>query len=142
MNVANAVLPTQAQAAEIFASPEDGPFVMVNLLKFKAKADYGDGKDSGLSGREAYERYSSKMSKLVEKAGGRVLYAGRVVRMMIGTCDPMWDVVGLVEYPSRKAFLSITQTPEFHEIERHRFAGLEGQLNIETKERPSSGDRL
>ena len=139
MNVANAVLPTQKQALELFMSPEDGPFVMVNLLKFKAKADYGDGKDSDLTGAQAYERYSEKMTKLVEKAGGRVVYAGRAVRLMIGTVDPMWDVVGLVEYPSRAAFLEITRSPEFHEIERHRFAGLEGQLNIETKERSLSG---
>jgi hypothetical protein len=61
---------------------------------------------------------------------------------MIGTVDPMWDVVALVEYPSRKAFLEITRAPEFHEIEKHRFAGLEGQLNIETKERPASGTSL
>jgi uncharacterized protein (DUF1330 family) len=141
MKVANAVMPTQSQAIDLFKAPEDGPFVMVNLLKFKEKADYGDGKASGITGREAYERYSSKMVKLVEKAGGRMIYAGRAVRMMIGVADPMWDVVGLIEYPSRAAFLSIAQSPEFHEIERHRLAGLEGQLNIETKERPG-GERL
>lgn len=136
MKVANAVIPTRDQALALFMSPEDGPFVMVNLLKFKERADYGDGKDQGLTGREAYERYSNEMVKLVEKAGGRVLYAGKAVRMMIGECAPMWDMVGLVEYPSRAAFLEITRSPQFHEIERHRFAGLEGQLNIETKARP------
>jgi uncharacterized protein (DUF1330 family) len=141
MKVANAVMPTQAQAIDLFKAAEDGPFVMVNLLKFKESADYGDGQHSGLSGRDAYERYSTKMVKLVEKAGGRMIFAGRAVRMMIGVADPMWDVVGLIEYPSRAAFLSITQSPEFHEIERHRVAGLEGQLNIETKERPG-GERL
>lgn len=134
MNVANAVMPTPDQARDLFFAAENGPFVMVNLLKFKARADYGNGKDEGLTGRQAYERYSEKMVKLVEKSGGKVVFAGQAVRLMIGQVDPMWDVVGLIEYPSRAAFLEITRSPEFHDIERHRYAGLEGQLNIECKQ--------
>ena len=42
----------------------------------------------------------------------------------------------IVEYPESKALLRIASTPEFHEIERHRLAGLEGQLNITCEERP------
>jgi uncharacterized protein (DUF1330 family) len=49
--------------------------------------------------------------------------------------EDLWDAVGIVEYPSRAAFRAITQSPEFHEIELHRIAGLAGQLNIETKQR-------
>ena len=54
MNVVNAVFPPAEQAAAFFGAAEDGPFVMVNLLKFKEHADYPDGSDAGLSGREAY----------------------------------------------------------------------------------------
>ncbi|HWU80285.1 MAG TPA: DUF1330 domain-containing protein, partial [Caulobacter sp.] len=57
MNVINTVLPTQAQFLEFFGAPDDGPFVMVNLLKFKERAEYADGSDAHLSGREAYVRY-------------------------------------------------------------------------------------
>ena len=56
MNVTNAVFPPPEQAAAFFSAPEDGPFVMVNLLKFKDHAEYPDGSDALLSGREAYAR--------------------------------------------------------------------------------------
>ena len=32
-----------------------GPIYMVNLLKFKAKAEYTDGRETDLTGREAYQ---------------------------------------------------------------------------------------
>ena len=38
MNVVNAVFPPADQAAAFFGGAEDGPFVMVNLLKFKERA--------------------------------------------------------------------------------------------------------
>ena len=59
MNVTNAVFPPPEQAAAFFSAPEDGPFVMVNLLKFKDHAEYPDGSDALLSGREAYARYGA-----------------------------------------------------------------------------------
>jgi uncharacterized protein (DUF1330 family) len=131
MHVENAMKPREAQARDLFLAPEDGPFVMVNLLKFREVADYPDGEQ--VSGLEAYMRYGQRMSALVEAVGGRMIYSGRVVSLMIGEVEDLWDAVGLVEYPSRAAFLEITQSPEFHEIEAHRTAGLAGQLNIETK---------
>jgi hypothetical protein len=57
MEVKNAVLPEPQQFMDFFGAPEDGPFVMVNLLRFKAKAAYPDGSDADLSGRDAYMRY-------------------------------------------------------------------------------------
>ena len=59
MNVENALMPTLEQATAIFRAPETGPFVMVNLLKFKDKATYDDGED--ISGREAYMRYGVRV---------------------------------------------------------------------------------
>jgi len=50
MKVVNAVFPPAEQAAAFFGGAEDGPFVMVNLLKFKEHADYPDGSDAELSG--------------------------------------------------------------------------------------------
>lgn len=52
MQVVNAVVPNPSVAAEFFATPDDGPFVMVNLLRFRPMAEYSDGTDSHLSGRE------------------------------------------------------------------------------------------
>ena len=40
MNFTNAVFPGPAQIAAFFGGAEDGPFVMINLLKFRERAEY------------------------------------------------------------------------------------------------------
>ena len=133
MQVRNQVYPAPAQFSEFFGTPEDGPFVMVNLLKFKPKAEYPDGSDAHLSGREAYARYGAAVAKLVAGLGGRVRYSGDVTGLMIGEVDELWDMVALAEYPSLAAFRAMATSPEMQAIEHHRKAGLAGQLNIRTK---------
>ncbi len=133
MKVENAVLPPMAQAMEFFGAPEDGPFVMVNLLKFKPKAEYADGSDAHLTGREAYVRYGAEVAKLVQELGGKVRYSGEVTGLMIGEVEDLWDMVALAEYPSLAAFREMAMSPAMHAIEHHRVAGLAGQLNIKTK---------
>ncbi len=137
MKVENAVIPPMQQAMEFFGGTEDGPFVMVNLLKFKPKAEYADGSDPDLSGTEAYARYGEVVSKLVEGQGGKVRYSGAVTGLMIGEVEELWDMVALAEYPSLAAFRAMAMSPEMHAIEHHRKAGLAGQLNIRTK--PGAG---
>lgn len=137
MNVTNAVIPPMEQAMAFFGGTEDGPFVMVNLLKFHEKAQYEDGSDSHISGAEAYMRYGEGVRALVEKLGGRVRYNGQVTGLMIGEVEDLWDVVALAEYPSLAAFRAMAMSPEMHAIEHHRKAGLAGQLNIRTK--PGAG---
>lgn len=131
MEVNNAVQPT-AEQVQTFVGGGEGPIVMVNLLKFREKAEYPDGRDSELSGAEAYLRYATEMKKLVEAGGGRFIFGGKVRTLLLGSVESLWDQVGLVEYPSPAGLLKIATSPEYREIEVHRLAGLEGQLNIET----------
>jgi uncharacterized protein (DUF1330 family) len=133
MKVENAVYPNPQQAQAFFGAPEDGPFVMVNLLKFKPKAEYADGSNTHMSGAEAYGIYGVEVAKLVHALGGRVRYSGRVTGLILGDVEEMWDAVALAEYPSLAAFQKMATSPEYHAIEHHRTAGLAGQLNIRTK---------
>jgi uncharacterized protein (DUF1330 family) len=135
MDVKNAVYPGPAQIAAFFGAPEDGPFVMVNLLKFKPRAEYADGADAHLTGAEAYGRYGEAVAKLIEGLGGRVRYSGQVTGLMLGEVGELWDAVALAEYPSLAAFQAMATSPEYQAIEHHRIAGLAGQLNIRTKPR-------
>jgi uncharacterized protein (DUF1330 family) len=135
MKVKNAVYPPQDQAMAFFGAPEDGPFVMVNLLKFKPKAEYADGSEPELSGREAYGRYGEAVTRLVEGLGGRVRYSGEVTGILLGEVEELWDMVALAEYPSLAAFRAMATSSEMHAVEHHRTAGLAGQLNIRTKPR-------
>jgi uncharacterized protein (DUF1330 family) len=126
-----AQMPEPQQIAALMQGPEDTPVVMVNLLSFKESAD---GARSGMTGEEAYMHYAERMRTFVESKGGRFLWSGRVDSMVIGESDADFHVIGLVEYPSRKAFLEIASSPHVEEIGRDRKDGLAGQWLIATTE--------
>ena len=125
MKVENAVTP-QPEQIQNFLTIE-GPVMMVNLLKFREKAVYSDGRDPELSGRDAYLRYAVEMKKLVEAAGGRFVFGASVEGLLLGEVESLWDEVGIVEYPSSSTLIEIASSPEYQRIEEHRVAGLEGQ---------------
>jgi uncharacterized protein (DUF1330 family) len=127
-----AVYPTKAQLEALLASPETGPVVMLNLLRFKERAT---APDEGVSGREAYLRYGAAMKELVEARGGRFLWQGEVDSQLIGDGAEGFHVAALVEYPSRRAFVEIATSPEVAAIGVHRAAGLEGQWLLATTTR-------
>jgi uncharacterized protein (DUF1330 family) len=131
MKVDNAVYPKGEQLTETVAKGVNGPIVMVNLLKFKDKASYKDGRADDTSGAEAYDRYGAPMLKFVKEHGARVLFYGEVKSLVIGNVEEMWDAVALVEYPSSEAFVKIAMSPEVAKIGVHREAGLAGQLLIQ-----------
>ena len=134
MKVENEVQP-KPESVRDFLAGADAPVVMVNLLRYRDQAEYEDGRESTLSGAEAYGLYAVRMKGLVERAGGRFLYTGHVESLFLGQVEDLWDAVGLVEYPSPKTLVTIVSSPEFHEIEQHRVAGLAGQLNIAARTR-------
>ena len=128
----NRVTPNEEQINGFLENPEIGPISMVNLLKFKDKALYEDGRDTDLTGEEAYRLYAAEVINLVEKYGGEFLFAGKVNRLMLGEVEEMGDSIAIAKYPSRKAMFEMTMDPEYQKIHVHRDAGLKGQLNIET----------
>ena len=132
MKILNAVTPSPDQIQAFLASDLSGPVCMVNLLKFKPMAEYEDGRESSLSGKEAYSLYGAQMREFCESKGGRFLFAGAVTQMIIGSVEEEWDAVAIVEYPSKEAFVAIAMSPEVQEISIHRSAGLAGQLLIAT----------
>jgi hypothetical protein len=105
----SAIRPNREQFAELAASTDTGPVVMLNLLKFKAKATGEAG-----SGSDAYQRYGDQM--------------------LIGDPAQDWDSVVLVEYPSRKAFIEMVTAPKYEEAHEHREAGLERTVLVAMSE--------
>lgn len=143
MKVTNELMPTSSEriAAMQKEGPE-GPIVMVNLLKFREKAQYADGRDSDLSGRDAYQIYGRGVSELLRKFGGRVLFAGDVTFLALGQVESLWDEVALAEYPNRRALWEMSSSQEWRDLAVHRAAGLEGQLNIETTRTPEMAEAV
>jgi uncharacterized protein (DUF1330 family) len=115
------ITPTESQLAWLAAESEEQPVVMLNLLRFKETADRID---AGLSGREAYARYGHEAAPFLARAGGRVLLALEARQMVIGPEALEWDMAILVEYPSRKRFLTMASDPDYLQIHEHRDAGL------------------
>jgi uncharacterized protein (DUF1330 family) len=114
--------PTNEQIQALVDSPLDTPVVMLNLLKFSDRSS-GDG-DQAQSGRDSYERYGERVRSMLEETGARVLFQGRADSVVIGDEADDWDAVILVEYPSRKAFLEMTSSPQYREVSKDRSAGL------------------
>ena len=133
MKVENAVTPNEEQLAGFLEGDTETPIKMVNLLKFKDKAEYEDGRETNLSGKEAYKIYADEVLGHLERVGGKSIFFGEVQRLMLGEVEELWDWVAIAEYPSRKAMLEMIMNSEYQKSEEHRSAGLAGQLNIETK---------
>lgn len=102
----------QDQFQALADNPAKEPFVMLNLLKFKEQG-----------GREAYLRYIKEAGPYVEGVGAEVLYFGTANELLNGT--EQWDVVMLVRYPSRRAFLEMANDPGYLKVHAYREQALE-----------------
>ncbi len=109
------IRPNKDQFIELMNTPDEGPVVMLNLLKFKAR-----------EGQAEYNKYGDSVLKMVESLGGKLLWMGKVDQALIGPVDENdWDAIALVQYPSRKAFIEMATSKEYDGIHEHREGGLE-----------------
>ena len=75
----------------------------INLLKFKIKAEYADGRSSDLSGKEAYAIYAQEVQEHLKKVGAKLTFSGKVKDLLIGEVEDLWDSVAIAEYPDKSA---------------------------------------
>ena len=132
MKFENKVMPNDDQMAEFLETGNDETIYMVNLLKFKDKAEYPDKRETDLSGREAYAIYAEEVQHHLAKVGAKSIFGASVKRLMLGEVEELWDSVAIATYPNRKAMLEMISDPDYIKSAQHRVAGLKGQLNIET----------
>ena len=135
MKFENSVYPNREQMKGFFEENNDDQAVfMVNLLKFKDKAEYKDGRETNLTGSEAYAIYGKIMEKHLKEIGGELIFKSKITRMTIGKVEELWDAVAIVKWPSKKVMGDnmMPSDPALLEGYQHREAGLAGQLNIES----------
>ncbi len=132
MNVENCLMPNNNQRRELAKPGPEGPIYMLNLIKFKEKAEYEDGRKTNLSGRDAYRIYGETALKLLPKYNAEMIFISEVTDIMIGVVEELWDEVSIVKYPSRSSLIEMATSTEWGEANIHRAAGIKGQLNIET----------
>lgn len=127
------IRPRDEQLKEFIEKVQPGPLTMLNLLKFKEKAVYADGRETNLSGAEAYGLYGIEVGKMIQADGGRSVFAAATNTLVIGEGELEWDMVAIAEYASLESFQKIMSSPEYQEIAKHREAGLAHQMLINLK---------
>ncbi|MEM9255784.1 MAG: DUF1330 domain-containing protein [Pseudomonadota bacterium] len=123
--------PTDEQLQALMTAPAEGDIRMINLLKFSQVARYADGTDGGCaSGMEAYLRYGAALQDgILEAAGAKMIYSEPVLQGVIGDTHSLdYDIIAIVGYPSRRAFLDMVNSEDYRAAHVHREAGLERQL--------------
>ncbi len=129
----NDVYPRDPEQIAAMQEPgPEGPIYMVNLLKFKEEAEYSDGRETDLTGREAYQIYGQAVSRIIQDFGGHIVFAADVTHLSLGRVDELWDEVAIACYPNRAALVAMSTSEPWRKAGVHREAGLAGQLNIET----------
>ncbi len=105
---------TKEQFQALLADPTSGSALMSNLLRFER------------GGEAAYRCYATAMRKLVERRGRRVTAQG------VGGGGAGFEIVGLVKYPSRNAFVEVAPSSELAAIGVQRREDLEGHSLLAT----------
>ena len=122
------------QVQRMVAEPTRGPFYMLNLIHYRDQAEYRDGRETDLTGREANELYSP-VEFLAAIGAGPVFYTA--VDAQIDGDDVIWDDVAFVEYPCPIAFFAMITDPDFQARAIHKDAGVEKTIVMVTHLEPS-----
>ena len=114
--------PERDQFEAFKALPRDKPVMMLNLLCFRDKAVYEDGREA--TGAEAYAAYGQESGPVFRRVGGEIIWRGTPELMLIGPRDKRWDMIFVARYPSAGAFLEMVTDPDYQEAVKHRQAAV------------------
>jgi uncharacterized protein (DUF1330 family) len=121
--------PTQDAGRRFFTRGLKGPVVMLNMLRFRAVADYTAAPSLApsvpISGAEAFERYIAHTLPFLHEAGGSLLFIGDGGDYLIGPPNERWDLVMLVRHRSPETFLSFASNEAYLGGLGHRLAAIE-----------------
>jgi hypothetical protein len=103
----------------------DGGVYMLNLMKYRDRADYGSGGETGVSGREADDRYAPV--DVLAAIGASVCFVADVVE-----ASEAWDRVAVVRYPTRLSFIEMQSREDFQRQHTHKEAGMDHTIVMGT----------
>lgn len=109
------------------AASKTGPIHMINMVRFKDKAEYEPGapaSDRPTSGAAAYALYGQLVGPFLQAVGGSRAWTSPTSTVLIGPDEEEWDAVFSVRYPSRSAFIEMATNPEYQAVARHRTAAV------------------
>lgn len=134
--------PTREQFEAFKDLDRDHPIEMLNLVRFKDKAEYPEdhplaGQD--LTGAQAYGNYGKETASILAGVGGEILWSGQFQTMLIGPSEERWDAVFIARYPTAGAFMAMVTNPEYQKAVVHRQAAVQTSRLIRNK--PVAGSK-
>jgi uncharacterized protein (DUF1330 family) len=130
--------PTQESGRAFFMRAIGGKVVMLNLLRYRAVADYSLtphlAPGTAISGEAAYRFYMEHTMPHLEKSGGKLLFFGRGGPFLVGPEGERWDAAMLVQQSSSAAFMEFASNVEYLAGIGHRTAALEDSRPLPLEE--------
>jgi uncharacterized protein (DUF1330 family) len=127
MSTYERLTPTDPQGAAFAQGPQNEPVVMVNLLRFRARAAYPreyQGPSPEVPGETAFRRYVEAAAARVSAIGGRLIWGGPALMTLVGPSNERWDEILVVVYPSRAAYRALSLDGDYQAALVHRQAAL------------------
>lgn len=104
-----------------FLASDDGkPIYTVNLYQFHAIANYADQSEFSGSGRDAYDRFSKVMIKLMIQRGSHPIFGSQWTHGV----NSQWDRIVIIRYRSRRDLVDLFATDAFADASQHKWASL------------------
>ncbi|WP_424630585.1 DUF1330 domain-containing protein [Bradyrhizobium sp. SYSU BS000235] len=121
--------PTEAAARALFMRAIEGDVVMLNLLRFRAIADYAAHPelmpDTPISGAQAFDRYIAHTLPYLRESGGELIFMGDGGSFLIGPESERWDRAMLVRQSSVASFMAFATNEAYLNGLGHRDAAIE-----------------
>jgi hypothetical protein len=135
--------PTQESGRAFMMRGISGSVVMLNLLRFRAVADYSAALHLApvkpISGADAYSLYMQHTLPFLQQSGGEVIFYGDGGAFLIGPSDERWDAAMLVRQRSVEDFVAFASNRDYLNGLAHRAAAIEDSRLLPLVERQVNG---
>ncbi|MEZ5246129.1 MAG: hypothetical protein R2707_13600 [Acidimicrobiales bacterium] len=112
-----------------------GPMWALNLMKYRERADYEDGRETTLSGAEADDLYAPH--EQLKAVGSKVVLVAPVRHQLVGD-GTVWDRIAIAQYATRMAMIEMNMRDDFQDAHVHKEAGMDTTIVMATF--PVDGD--
>ena len=121
--------PTDETAIKLFSSGLEGDVYMLNMIKYRDKADYSANPElapnEAITGEQAYQLYRRHTQPFLAESGGEVIFMGVANDYFIGPADEQWDLVFNEQKKSLKHFIDFATNEAYLKGIGHRTAAVE-----------------
>jgi hypothetical protein len=121
--------PTMESGRAFFSRGVTGAVTMLNLMRFRAVADYAASPElaptAPISGAAAFQKYIDHTLPFLHQSGGELVFLGAGGNFLIGPVEERWDMAMLVRQASADAFLAFNSNQAYLAGLGHRRAALE-----------------